>query len=405
MFGMRSSLRLLAAILFGVSLFGAARADAGFDRWVADFWPVAAAEGVSRATYEAAFQGVTPDPAVLEKASAQPEFVTPLWEYVSARVSEERIAGGREMLARHGALLDNLESRYGVDRHILVSIWGMESFYGEALSNPKIVKGVIRSLATLAYADPRRGKFGRQQLLAALKILERGDISVAGMTGSWAGAMGHTQFIPTTYEAYAVDADGDGRRDIWNSVADALGSAANYLREAGWVGGKTWGYEVVLPADFDYRLADSGGKRTIAEWSGLGVRRAGGEDFPRSGDQAELLAPAGAGGPAFLMLRNHFVIKRYNNATSYSLAVGHLADRLRGGGPFAQSWPTGERPLTAGESAELQQHLARVGLYSGAIDGQIGPQSRAAIRAYQSRRGMVADGFAGLQLLEALRSG
>jgi membrane-bound lytic murein transglycosylase B len=173
----------------------------------------------------------------------------------------------------------------------------------------------------------------------------------------------------------------------------------------GWVGGKTWGYEVVLPKNFDYRLADAGGKHTVAEWSALGVLRAGGEGFPRPGDEAELLAPAGANGPAFLMLRNHFVIKRYNNATSYSLAVGHLADRLRGGGPFAQAWPIDERPLTEGESAELQQHLARVGLYVGAIDGQIGPQSREAIRAYQSRRGMVADGFAGLQLLEALRSG
>src|SRR5688572_2331926 len=236
---MRFALRFLATILIGMSFAGAAWADAGFDRWVADFWPVAAAEGVSRATYEAAFQGVTPDPEVLEKASAQPEFVTPLWEYVSVRVSDKRIAAGREMLAQHRPLLDSLEARYGVDRHILVSIWGMESFYGEVLSNPKIVKSVIRSLATLAYADRRRQKFGRQQLVAALKILQRGDISIAGMTGSWAGAMGHTQFIPTTFEAYAVDFDGDGRRDLWNSVADALGSAASYLKESGWVAGKT----------------------------------------------------------------------------------------------------------------------------------------------------------------------
>ena len=187
--------------------------------------------GVSRAIYDAAFHGVTPDPEVLEKASNQAEFATPLWDYVSKRVSDKRIKGGRDMLVRYRTMLDAIESRYGVDRHILVAIWGMESFYGEVLSNPKIVKGVIRSLATLAYADRRRAKFGRQQLIAALKILQRGDISIEGMTGSWAGAMGHTQFIPTTYEAYAVDFDGDGRRDLWNSPADAIGSAANYLEQ------------------------------------------------------------------------------------------------------------------------------------------------------------------------------
>ncbi|HEX9904045.1 MAG TPA: lytic murein transglycosylase [Propylenella sp.] len=402
---MRPVFRVVMGVLFGLSLATAGRADPGFDRWVVSFWPTAQAEGVSRATYDAAFRGLSPDPEVLEKARHQPEFVTPLWEYVSTRVSERRIETGREMLARYRLLLDRIEATYGVDRHILVAIWGMESHYGEVLGNPKIVKNVIRSLATLAYVDPRRQRFGRQQLVAALKILERGDISVAGMTGSWAGAMGHTQFIPTTFEAYAVDFDGDRRRDLWNSPADALASAGNYLAKAGWVSSKTWGYEVILPRDFDYRLADGDTTHTIAEWNRLGARRARGEGFPRPGDEAELLAPAGAGGPAFLLLRNHFVIKRYNNATAYSLAVGHLADRLRGGGDFVQAWPVGDRPLSAAESAELQEHLARAGLYGGAIDGKIGPQSREAIRAYQNRRGMIADGWAGLQLLETLRSG
>jgi membrane-bound lytic murein transglycosylase B len=402
---MRKLLHLIATVLIGLTLTGGVRADPGFDRWVRDFWPTAHSAGVSRAVYNAAFKGVSPDPDVLEKARYQPEFVTPLWEYVSRRVSDKRIATGREMLVKYRALLDRIERAYGVDRHILVAIWGMESFYGEVLDDPKIVKNVIRSLATLGYADPRRRRFGRQQLVAALKILQRGDISVAGMTGSWAGAMGHTQFIPTTYEAYAVDFDGDGRRDIWNSPADALGSAANYLRKAGWVSGKTWGYEVVLPRTFNYRLASDGKSRTLAQWTKLGVTRAHGSAFPRPGDKAELIAPAGASGPAFLMLRNHFVIKRYNNSTAYSLAVGHLADRLRGGGELVQSWPVDERPLTAKESAELQRYLAKAGYYSGAIDGKIGPLSRAAIRAYQSGAGMVADGFAGLQLLETLRSG
>ena len=402
---MRRSLHLIAMIFTGILLAGGANADPGFDRWVENFWPTAQAEGISRVTYDAAFRGVAPDPEVLEKARYQPEFVRPLWDYVASGASEKRVAGGREMLARHQRLLDRIEQAYGVDRHILVAIWGMESSYGEVLGNPKIVKSVIRSLATLAYADERRTRFGRQQLVAALKILQRGDIALAGLTGSWAGAMGHTQFIPTTYEAYAVDFDGDGRRDIWNSEADALASAGNYLAESGWVGGKTWGYEVVLPPGFDYRLADDEAALTLADWERLGVRRARGEGFPRPEDNGVLLAPAGASGPAFLLLRNHFVIKRYNNATSYALAVGHLADRLRGGGEFTQAWPAGERPLNDAERAELQQHLARVGLYNGAIDGKIGPQSRAAVRAYQSGRGMPADGYVGVRLLETMRSG
>ncbi len=406
---MRPLVRLIA-IFLAVALAGAmpaapARADAGFDRWVRDFWPAAKSAGVSRGVFDAAFAGVTPDPEVLEKAHTQPEFVQPLWQYVEKRVSDKRIAAGRDMLVRYRSLLDKIESRYGVDRSIIVAIWGMESFYGEVLSDPKIVKGVVRSLATLAYGDRARARFARQQLIAALRILQRGDISVAGMTGSWAGAMGHTQFIPTTYEAYAVDFDGDGRRDLWNSPADALASAANYLHKAGWVSGTTWGYEVSLPAKFNYRLTGDQKARPVSEWKKLGIVRAHGGDFPRPGDAGVLLAPAGASGPAFLMLRNHFVIKRYNNSTAYSLAVGHLADRLRGGGAFVRPWPGDERMLTASESAEVQQHLARAGYYDGVIDGKLGPASRAAIRAFQNGRGLAADGFPSLQLLQALRSG
>lgn len=401
---MRRLRHLFATVLFGLLLTGPAGANADFDRWVRDFWPAASAEGISRATFEAAFSGITPDPEVLEKAQFQPEFVKPMWDYVASAASEKRVATGRAMLVQHKELLDRIEARYGVDRHILVAIWGMESSYGEVLSNPKIVRSVVRSLATLAWGDPRRAKFGRQQLIAALKIVERGDISIRGLTGSWAGAMGHTQFIPTTYQAYAVDFDGDGRRDMWNTPVDALASAANYLNKSGWNAGKSWGYEVVLPQGFDYRLVDKEATHTLAEWDRIGVRRARGEAYPRPEDKAVLVAPAGANGPAFLMLRNHFVIKRYNNATAYALGVGHLADRLRGGDAFVQAWPTADRPLSRDEMAELQQHLARVGLYEGAIDGKIGPRSRAAIRAFQSGRGLVADGFAGMRLLETIRS-
>ncbi len=407
---MRPFLRLFASIVLGFALngalfVGASFADAGFDKWVQGFWPTAKAAGISRAIYNQAFQGVTPDPEVLDKAHYQPEFATPLWQYVLTRVTEKRVASGREMLDRYHALLDAIEARYGVDRYTVVAVWGMESTYGEVLSDPTVVKSVVRSLATLAYADPPRAKFGRQQLVAALKILQRGDIGIDGLTGSWAGAMGQTQFIPTTYEAYAVDFDGDGRRDIWNSPADALASTANYLRRAGWISGATWGYEVALPAGFNMKLAGDGRSRKISEWARLGVERVAGRAFPRPGDKAVLVAPVGAGGPTFLMLRNHYVIKRYNNSTAYALAVGHLADRLMGGGEFVRPWPNGERPLTQAETEELQRHLSAAGYYDGEIDGKLGPASRDAIRAYQSQRGMTADGFGGVRLLETLRSG
>ncbi|MHA1190356.1 MAG: lytic murein transglycosylase [Alphaproteobacteria bacterium] len=382
---------------------GPAFADAGFDRWVRDFWPTARSAGVSSATYNAAFRGLTPDPEVLEKARYQPEFVKPLWAYVDKAVSEKRLKNGKDMLRRHARLLDALERTYGVDRHILVAIWGMESSYGQVLDDPKIVRNVIRSLATLAYADRRRRRFGRQQLIAALKILQRGDITLARMTGSWAGAMGHTQFIPTTYNAYAVDFDGDGRRDIWTTPTDALASAANYLKKSGWRTGKTWGYEISVRPGFKYRLADETTKRTVAQWRKLGVVRAIGRPFPRPGDQAILILPAGANGPGFLMLRNHFVIKRYNNATAYAIAIGHLADRLRGGKAFRAPWPQNERALQNTEFREIQSYLAQAGHYGGKIDGKIGPVSKAAIRAYQARRGLEQDGFAGFDLLLRLR--
>lgn len=397
--GLAATLLFLASLAFPAQ----AQSQAGFQRWIANFWPSAQAVGISRSTYERGFRGARLDPSILKKARYQPEFVKPLSDYVETAVSQKRLANGKTMLRKYRALLDALERTYGVDRHILVAIWGMESSYGEVLDDPKIVKSVVQSLATLAYADRKRARFGRRQLLAALKILQRGDISPSGLTGSWAGAMGHTQFIPTTYNAYAVDFDGDGRRNIWTSPADALASAANYLKKSGWVSGKTWGYEVVLPRRFNYSLADSNTTRTVAQWRKLGIARTGGRKFPRPNDRAELLLPSGAKGPAFLLLRNHFIIKRYNNATSYALAIGHLADRLGGGGAFAQAWPRSERPLSKIEIRELQAELARAGHYKGRIDGKIGPKSRAAIRAFQVHAGLTADGYAGFTLLVRLR--
>jgi membrane-bound lytic murein transglycosylase B len=395
---------LAASLVATAMAFSPDFADAASpSRWVKDFWPTAKAAGVSRRTYQAALGNFKPDPEVLEKASNQAEFKSQVWEYLHSTVTEKRIAEGRVLLDTHKRLLDRIEGRYGVDRNIVVAIWGMESSYGAVLSNPTVVKGTIRSLATLAYQGGSRAKYGRQQLVAALKILDRGDISVRGMTGSWAGAMGHTQFIPTTYAAYAVDFDGDGRRNIWTSLDDALASTASYLDKMGWQTGETWGYEVVLPKGFDYRSAQKKG-RSLRSWQKAGVVRPGGKRFPRPGDAATLYAPAGTQGPAFLVLKNFGVIKRYNNANSYALAVGHLADRLAGFDGFQGRWPWAEEPLTDGEKEKLQELLSARGYYSGEIDGNIGSGSRAAIRAYQEAIGLSND--AGLQkILQLLRAG
>ena len=400
-------LRQMLGLVFLLSvaflpLSGGARADAGFDRWVQSFWPQAKAAGISRATYDAAFRGVTPDPSVLKAAAFQPEFTKPIWEYLDGAASQSRIDNGRKKMAEWKPWLDRIEATYGVDREVVVAIWGMESSYGSILDNPKIVKSTIRSLATLAYDGGRLQKFGREQLIAALQILQSHDISPRGMTGSWAGAMGHTQFIPTTFLAYAVDADGDGHRNIWGSVPDALGSTANYLKKSGWRTGETWGYEVVLPKGFNYALADEKTARPVSEWAyKYGVRRVGGKQFPRGSDMGTLFLPAGARGPAFLMLPNFFVIKKYNNATSYAMGVGHLADRLHGGGPFVQPWPVNDKPLSKTQVEELQQRLMATGFLprSGHVDGKVGPDTRDAIRAYQKSVGLPPDGYPTTALL------
>jgi membrane-bound lytic murein transglycosylase B len=358
------------AILFRVLIAGVtlAAGSAAFvvsapaqspSQWVRAFWPTARDAGISRAVYDRALSNFRPDPEVLEKANAQAEFNKRIWDYLDLTVTDYRIKSGQALLAEKARVLTRIEARYGVDRHILVAIWGMESSYGAVLDNPAKVKNTIRSLATLAYDGGSRAKFARQQLVAALKILQRGDVSLSNMTGSWAGAMGHTQFIPTTYEGYAVDYDGDGRRDIWNSPADALASAANYLNKVGWQTGKTWGYEVALPRGFDGGLARKA--RSLSAWRKLGVRRMSGGGFPRPGDQATLFLPAGTRGPAFLMLQNFRVLKRYNNADAYALAVGHLADRLKGYGPVRGTWPESEMELDQGARAEVQRLLAARG--------------------------------------------
>ncbi len=376
----------------------------GFDRWIRNFWPTAQASGITAATYNAAFAGAKYDPSVIRRATNQPEFVKPIWSYLDSAASATRIKNGRKMKQKYGNLLRQLEARYGVDQHILLAIWGMESAYGAIFKNKKLIKPTIQSLAMLGYADRRRSKFGKTQLIAALKILQNGDVKPSQMMGSWAGAMGHTQFIPTTYLAKAADFDGDGRRDIWNSIPDALASTANLLATAGWQTGKTWGYEVQLPSNFSFELANGKITKSLADWQRMGVSRVHGKAFPRPSDQAQLILPAGYKRPAFLILKNFAMIKRYNNATSYALGVGHLADRIRGGGTFVQAWPRSDRVLTRTERKEVQTLLNRAGYDTGGIDGRLGSKSKSAIRHWQKRRGMVPDGFASGALLQALRT-
>ncbi len=371
---------------------------------LADLRPQARAKGVSQGTLERAFSDVSPDPDVLAAARRQPEFVKPIWDYLDAAVSDGRIATGQAKLAEWAQVLEAIETRYGVDRHIVLAIWGIESSYGAVLDDPQVVKPVIRSLATLACGDPDRAHFWREQLLAALQLLERGDVAPDRMTGSWAGAMGHTQFMPTTYQAHAVDFDQDGRRDLWSSVPDALASTANYLKVSGWRAGETWGYEVELPQGFDFALADGTTHRPVSEWMRLGVRAAQEPAVRRADANAALMLPAGARGPAFLLLPNFDVILRYNNAAAYALAVGHLADRIGGGSAFVRAWPRDDRPLAIGERRELQMLLARRGFDAGPHDGRLGPKTRAAVRAYQRAAGLPADGYPNAVLLERLRA-
>ncbi len=390
-----------AALAIGLLLVaGQASADPGFERWVASFRSVAAQDGISKSTFDRAFRGVTsPDPEVLEKARFQPEFTAPVWDYFDNRVHEQSVEVGRAMARKYKPWLDRIEARFGVDRHILLAIWSMESNYGEILKNDKVMRSVVRSLATLAYADKRRAKFARTQLLSALKILQSGDIDESHLTGSWAGAMGHTQFIPTSYQAYAVDMDGNGKRDIWNSVPDALATAANLLKKNGWQTGKTWGYEVNLPSGRKF----PSGSLSISQWADMGLVRAKGGKFRNGGDKAELKVPDGRAGPAFLVMRNFFVLKRYNNADKYALAVGLLADEIAGHGGLARDWNRPFTKLTFAQKQELQERLSEHGYYSGKFDGKIGEGSRSAIKAFQQALGMDADGHPSMEVLQTLR--
>src|SRR5215813_2512309 len=305
-------------------------AAANFRNCLAGLWPQAERRGVSRSVFEASLAGLTPDLRIIDLLDAQPEFTKSVWDYLDILVNEDRVHNGKAILTKYRGTFDAVEKAYGVDRHFIAAIWGVESNYGTQIGE----RLVIRSTATLACIGRRQDYF-REELLSALEILSRGDVTPEHLKGSWAGAFGPTQFMPTSFKRYAVDFDGDGRRDVVDSVPDLIASTANNLKKDGWATGQSWGYEVVLPQGFNYLNADRTRTLTMREWERAGVRRVGGKPFPRPEDKAYLLVPAGAQGPAFLMLQNFRVIMKYNPAEAYALAIGHLGDRLRGGEPIA----------------------------------------------------------------------
>ncbi|XUY26273.1 lytic murein transglycosylase [Agrobacterium sp. rho-8.1] len=402
----RAHVRKLGCIAFaGIAIALApatANADAGFRQWINQFYATAAKEGITKSTYQKAFAGVTePDPDALRKATFQPEFTTKIWDYVDSRVNPYTVRIGREMKMKHATTLNWIERNFKVDKHIILAIWSMESNYGAVLEKPERLHNITQALATLAYSDPKRGKFARNQLIAALKILQNGDVTPKQLTGSWAGAMGHTQFIPTSYLLYAVDADGNGKRDIWHSIPDALATAANLLAKNGWEPGRTWGYEAAVP--------NGGGRyegqtKSMAEWQKLGFARPNGKGFPRGADRAMLKMQGGDNGPGFLMTKNFFTIKRYNASDSYALAVGLLADEIAGTGGMQQRWPRPDNTLDVKEKFELQSRMKELGYYDGEVDGNFGSGSKAAISAIQKRMGMENDGEPSRLLLRALRN-
>lgn len=393
-----ASLVLAGSMMLG-GLSAALAQDIPFTAWRDGFASDLRSEGVRPDIVASMLDGLEPDPRVIERDQTQPEFVRPMWQYLEGAVSETRVANGRRAAARIAETLQAVEDRFEVDQHILTGIWGLESAYGEIQGNFDIV----RSLATLAWEGRRRG-FAEAQLRAIAQMLERGYATRSELLGSWAGAMGQTQFIPATYMERAVDFNGDGRRDIWRNEGDALGSAANLLARAGWEFRQPVFTEVTLPDGFDFASWTETQRRDVSHWAAQGIRPKGGEwasdDLYRS---ARLVIPAGANAPAFLVYRNFEALLRYNNSTAYALGVAYLARAFEhGDAGMATGWPVDNPPISRPQSRELQEALARLGHDPGGVDGMIGPNTRRAIRAFQSATGRTPDGYAGLALYNAV---
>jgi membrane-bound lytic murein transglycosylase B len=368
-----------------------------FSSWLKGLRQEARTKGISEATLHEALDNLQPIPRIIELDRRQPEFTQTFWGYLDSRVTESRIERGRMLLELHAELLESIEKQYGVQPRFLVAFWGLETNFGNYLGSFP----VIGSLATLAH-DPRRSAFFRAELFAALSIIDAGHISTNDMTGSWAGAMGQPQFMPSTFVRFAVDADGDGRRDIWYSLPDVFASAANFLSESGWQGDKTWGREVRLPPGFNLELTGFEVEKTLAAWQILGVRKINGDDLPRVKIKGSLLLPAGHAGPAFLVYNNYRAILQWNRSDLYAIAVGHLADRISGKGPLAAARPASEQQLSRDQVEKIQELLSAQGFEPGPVDGVIGSQTRQAIRKFQRTAKLPADGHPTPELLEAL---
>jgi lytic murein transglycosylase len=391
--------RLFGGLAFGFALLAASGAGASsFSDCLANLRGAAQASGVDAATFDKVTRGLAPNPDVLAMAEVQPEFKTPIWDYLAGLVDDERVRDGQAMMARYGQALALAQSRFGVDPATVTAVWGVESDYGRSFGT----RPVVQSLATLACSSHRRAGYFRTELFAALKIIQHGDIDPNQFNGSWAGAFGHTQFMPSTFLKTAVDLDGDGRKDLINSAPDAVGSTANYLRKGGWVPGLEWGFEVRLQ---EHYAGPSGRthKEPMAAWAGRGVTRIDGSRLP-GGGSAGLLLPAGPSGPAFLVTRNFDAIYSYNAAESYALAIALLSDRLRGRHGLVTAWPTNDPGLSRADRREMQTLLMRRGYdLDGKADGVIGTKTKQAISDFQAKAGLHADSRASVSVLTALR--
>lgn len=394
------SRRIPTALLWLTACAAPAQAqEPAFGDCLADLRTQAIQVGVTGDSFDTFTQGLIADPSVLELLDAQPEFTTPIWDYLAALVDTQRIRDGEAMLRTHAVTLSQVSQQYGVDPATVVAVWGVESDYGKTFGK----RPLLVSLATLSCYG-RRQSFFRGEFSATLKLLQSGDLKPEGLAGSWAGAFGHTQFMPTTYQRIAVDGDGDGRRDLVGSIPDALASTANYLARAGWRTDEAWGYEVRLPAGFDATLAGRKSKRPLSDWSARGLTRIDGTPLPVADAQAGVLIPAGVTGPAFLVFRNFDAIYSYNAAESYALAIATLSDRLRGGAALVAPWPTDDPGLGRDERKHLQILLLARGHAIGTADGMIGTLTRRAIVVEQQRLGLQPqDGRAGLKILQALQ--
>ena len=393
----RKRFALLVALCLSFSTAAPAFAAESTRTFVANLWPEAKQRGVPKSVFDAAFHGFSPSAKIMELTRKQPEFTTTTGQYIGKRITDTQARNGRAMAAEWKKTLAKIETQYGVSSEVVLAIWGMETNFGSYMGG----NNTIHALATLVHGG-YRPDFFRNELLVALQILAAGHVAPENMIGSWAGAMGHTQFMPSSFARYAVDFNGDGRDDIWKSIPDALASTANYLKGHGWQDGQTWGYEVKLPKGFDFAYAHANPQAPLGQWQAMGVTRVSGRAFPRPNDSAKIFLPAGGHGPAFLTLHNFEVIKAYNKSNNYALAVGHLADRILGSDGFAQPFPANETALTKNQRAQLQAQLSRRGFDAGPSDGVIGAKTRAAIMAFQRQSGLLADGFPSGSLLRRL---